>query len=153
MAVRPRRVPDADRPVFLRFLSDNRVPAPAVDRFVGIVEKHIVARNELARERLVAASIEAMANTLDHAHPKPTQLGTMRNRWWMSSRVNLADNEVTIVLFDQGVGIPNTRDPTAYESIRAALANISKLKLSTQPSDGEMILAATEYHQIGRAHV
>src|SRR3546814_7925319 len=67
----------------------------------------------------------------------------------MSSRVNLADNEVTIVLFDQGVGIPNTLDPTAYESIRAALANISKLKLSTQPSDGEMILAATEYHRSG----
>src|SRR3546814_1696898 len=73
----------------------------------------------------------------------------MRNRWWMSSRVNLADNEVTIVLFDQGVGIPNTLDPTAYESIRAALANISKLKLSTQPSDGEMILAETEYHRPG----
>src|SRR3546814_15751737 len=30
-----------------------------------------------------------------------------------------------------------------------ALANISKLKLSTQPSDGEMILAATEYHRSG----
>src|SRR3546814_10190813 len=71
----------------------------------------------------------------DLAHPNPTQLGTMRNRWWMSSRVNLADNEVTIVLFDQEVGIPNTLDPTAYESIRAALANISKLKLSTQPSE------------------
>src|SRR3546814_19519209 len=67
----------------------------------------------------------------------------------MSSRVNLADNEVTIVLFDQGVGIPNTLDPTAYESIRAALANISNLKLSTQPSAGEMILAATEYHRSG----
>src|SRR3546814_11461748 len=107
--------------VFLRFVSDNRVPAPEVDRFVGIVEKHIVALNELARERLVAAIIEAMANTLDHAHPNPTQLGTMRNRWWMSSRVNLADNEVTIVLFDQGVGIPNTLDTTAYESLRAAL--------------------------------
>src|SRR3546814_11283191 len=94
MGERPRMGPDPDRPVFLRFVSDNRVPAPEVDRFVGIVEKHIVALNELARERLVAAIIEAMANTLDHAHPNPTQLGTMRNRWWMSSRVNLADNEI-----------------------------------------------------------
>src|SRR3546814_2664067 len=62
MGERPRMGPDPDRPVFLRFVSDNRVPAPEVDRFVGIVEKHIVALNELARERLVAAIIEAMAN-------------------------------------------------------------------------------------------
>src|SRR3546814_15534703 len=55
MGERPRMGPDPDRPVFLRFVSDNRVPAPEVDRFVGIVEKHIVALNELARERLVAA--------------------------------------------------------------------------------------------------
>src|SRR3546814_6184617 len=88
MGERPRMGPDPDRPVFLRFVSDNRVPAPEVDRFVGIVEKHIVALNELARERLVAAIIEAMANTLDHAHLNPTQLGTIRNRWWMSSRVD-----------------------------------------------------------------
>src|SRR3546814_1268000 len=84
MGERPRMGPDPDRPVCLRFVSDNRVPAPEVDRFVGIVEKHIVALNELARERLVAAIIEAMANTLDHAHPNPTQLGTMRKRWWLS---------------------------------------------------------------------
>src|SRR3546814_10847117 len=49
MGERPRMGPDPDRPVFLRFVSDNRVPAPEVDRFVGIVEKHIVALNELAR--------------------------------------------------------------------------------------------------------
>src|SRR3546814_19162945 len=30
-----------------------------------------------------------------------------------------------------------------------ALANISKLKLSTQPSDGELILAAIEYQRSG----
>src|SRR3546814_20842890 len=58
MGERPRMGPDPDRPVFLRFVSDNRVPAPAVDRFVGIVEKHIVALNELASERLVARSEE-----------------------------------------------------------------------------------------------
>src|SRR3546814_6495594 len=48
-----RMGPDPDRPVFLRFVSDNRVPAPEVDRFVGIVEKHIVALNERSEERRV----------------------------------------------------------------------------------------------------
>lgn len=146
---RPKGGADPHKPIFLRFISDKRVPAQQVDQFVSIIEKSIVALNDLARERLVAAIIEAMANTLDHAHPDPVRMETMRDRWWMSSRVSLTDNEVTIVLFDQGVGIPNTLEATAYESIRAALANISKLRLSMQPSDGEMILAATEYHRSG----
>ena len=146
---RPRGDADPHKPIFLRFISDKRVPAEEVDRFVSIIERSIVALNDLARERLVAAIIEAMANTLDHAHPEPVRTETMRNRWWMSSRVSLVDKEVTIVLFDQGVGIPNTLEATSYESIRAALANISRLRLSLQPSDGEMILAATEYHRSG----
>ena len=149
IARRPTISDDDDGTVFLRFMSDNRVPAEEVDRFVSIIEKHIVSLNTLARERLVAAIIEAMANTLDHAHPAPVHLETMRNRWWMSSRVSLTENEVTIVLFDQGVGIPSTLDPTAYESIRAVLSSLTKLRLSAQPTDGEMILAATEYHRSG----
>src|SRR3546814_20535455 len=93
MGERPRMGPDPDRPVFLRFVSYNRVPAPEVDRFVGIVEKHIVALNEIARERLVAAIIEAMAKTLDNAHPKPTHQGKMRNCLWLRSLVKFAYNE------------------------------------------------------------
>jgi hypothetical protein len=146
---RPRANDDPSQPVFLRFLSENRVPAEQVDRFVGIIEKHIFSLNHLARERLVAAIIEAMANTLDHSHPFPSAGETMRNRWWLTSRINVAANEVTIVIFDQGVGIPKTLGATAYESIRAALANASKFRLTAQPSDGEMILAATEYHRSG----
>jgi hypothetical protein len=145
----PRAPPAEVKPVFLRFMSDNRVDAESVDRFVGVIEKHILKLNELARERLVAAIIEAMANTLDHAHPTSPGSDVMRNRWWLSSCLRIQEREVTIVLFDQGVGIPRTLDPTAYESIRAALTNISQLRLSTQPSDGEMILAATEYHRSG----
>ena len=145
----PRQVDDRDGPIFLRFLSDNRVYAELIDRFVSILENNIMAMNALARERLVAAIGEAMANSLDHAYPDPQPDFTMPNRWWMSSWVSSADREVSIAFFDQGVGIPNTLDPNAYESIRAALANISHLRLSARPSDGEIIMAATEYHRSG----
>ena len=65
----------------------------------------------------------------------------------MSSWINLAAKEVTIVFFDQGVGIPKTLKPDKYERIIAALKNITKLKFSAIPGDGEMIAAATEYHR------
>jgi hypothetical protein len=41
----------------------------------------------------------------------------MPHRWWMSSEVNLSKNEVTILFFDQGVGIPRTLAPDLYEVI------------------------------------
>src|SRR3546814_4686488 len=67
MGERPRKGPDPDRPVFLRFVSDNRVPAPEVDRFVGIVQKHIVALNALERDRLVDDVLERVEeNTSEH---------------------------------------------------------------------------------------
>ena len=136
------------RPVFLRFITGNRVDATLVDSFVSVLEKHIFTMNEKARGRLVAAVVEAMANTLDHAHPTPVPGMTMTNRWWMTSWVDLAAQEVTIMLFDQGVGIPVTLEPTAYESIRAALIGFVTLRgIAASPLDGEMILAATEFHR------
>lgn len=145
----PREESAEEYPIYLRFISDNRVYPEIIDRFVSILEKYIMAMNALARERLVAAIVEATSNALDHAYPQPQPRYAMPNRWWMSSWVSVAAKEVTIAFFDQGVGIPSTLDPTAYESIRAALANISQLRLSARPSDGEMILAATEYHRSG----
>lgn len=133
----------ADRSIFLRFVSGNRVDAESVDRFVSIVEKHIVPMNAVARGKLVAAIIEAMNNTLDHAHPNPDGKSTkLSHRWWLSSEVNIANREVRILLFDQGVGIPVTLPPDRYDRIRAFLT-----RLSPFPSDGEMIMAATELYR------
>lgn len=139
---RPKPDTTGERSVFLRFHSDNRVDSEVVDRFVGIVEKHILPMNAVARGKLVAAIIEAMNNTLDHAHPDTEAGQTMPHRWWMSSEVNLAKNEVTILFFDQGVGIPRTLSPDRYEVIRSLFT-----RLSPFPSDGEMIMAATELYR------
>jgi hypothetical protein len=144
----PEAEPDASRPIFLRFQTDNKVDAKMVDRFVEVLEEHFMTLNELARGRLVAAIIEAMNNTLDHAHPTTIAGETMPRRWWMSSWVNVRDRDVTVMLFDQGVGIPETLDATLYERVRATLKEIINLNaISAQPSDGEMILAATELYR------
>ena len=141
---------DPGRPVFLRFSSSNRVDSELVDRLVSVVEQHLFKMNEIARGRLVAAIIEAMNNTLDHAHPIKIANETMPNRWWISASVDLVEREVMVMLFDQGVGIPATLEPTTYERIRARLRGAITLKsIASEPSDGEMILAATELHRTG----
>lgn len=137
------------RPIFLRFISEYRVIPELADRFVGIVEKALFPMNDLARQRLVVAIKEAMQNTLDHAHPKAEKASNARHRWWLSCWVNLERKEISIVFFDQGVGIPNTLEPTAYEKIVAALSNITSFRFSTEPSDSEMIAAATEIFRSG----
>lgn len=152
----PKDTNDPSRPVFLPFISGNKVEAKDIDAFVAVIEKQLIPMNDVARGKLVGAIIEAMNNTLDHAHPHTVHGETMPNRWWMSSWINVADREVMIMVFDQGVGIPVTLTPTRYERIRSALAgNASFPGLTAQPSDGEIILAATELyrtstHQRGR---
>lgn len=149
----PDVAPDSIGPsnrVYLPFITGNRVEAELVDRFVEVVENNLFAMNEVARGRLVAAIIEAMNNTLDHAHPTVIAGETMTNRWWLSSWVDAATKAVTVMLFDQGVGIPATLDPSLYEKIRSALRGVVGLRsISLRPSDGEMILAATELHRTG----
>ncbi|WP_292959711.1 ATP-binding protein [Novosphingobium sp. UBA1939] len=139
---RPKPDTTGERSVFLRFHSGNKVDSQTVDRFVGIVEKHILPMNAVARGKLVAAIIEAMNNTLDHAHPETVDGQTMPHRWWMSSEISLTRNEVTILFFDQGVGIPHTLSPDRYDRIRALVT-----RLSPFPTDGEMIMAATELYR------
>lgn len=137
------------KPIFLRFMSEYRVFPQLADRFVSIIENALIPMDQLARERLVVAIKEAMQNTLDHAHPDLPDQSSSRKRWWMSSWVNLERKEVSIVFYDQGVGIPKTLEPSRYERIVASLRNISDFRFSSTPSDGELIAAATEIFRSG----
>lgn len=139
---------DPDQPIYLKFITDNRADWGLADAFVSIVEKRVMSFNELARQRLVKAIGEAINNTLDHAHPVAVP-GSMKNRWWLSARTNVVRKEICVVILDQGVGIPETLDPNDYEQLRAFLTNILQFRLSAEPTDGEMILAATAYRRSG----
>ncbi len=142
-------IPEVDgnpcKPVFLKFITGNLVDSASIDRFVGIIEKNIVPMNDAARQKLVGAIIEAMGNTLEHSAPDARPGTIMAGRWWLSSRVNVSRKEVMVMLFDHGVGVPATVTPTLYERIRAALDSLFNLRrLTAQPTDGELIMAATE---------
>lgn len=145
----PRAAPDPSKPIYLKFMTDNRADWGLADQFVTIVENNLMQFNDLARQRLVKAIGEAITNTLDHAHPPDADGDPMRNRWWLSAWLHLEKKEVAIIVLDKGVGIPSTLPPSDYERISAFLNNLLQLRLSSSPSDGELILAATEYHRSG----
>lgn len=145
----PEPKAEIGKPIFLRFISEFHVLPQLADRFVSIIENALIPMNQLARERLVVAIKEAMQNTLDHAHPELPGARSSRHRWWMSSWVNIERKEVSIVFFDQGVGIPKTLEPTRYEKIIAAISSLSTFRFSSTPSDGELIAAATEIFRSG----
>lgn len=140
---------DPSKPIYLNFLTDNRADWGLADSFVSIVEKHLIQFNELARQRLVKAIGEAINNTLDHAHPAGVARDPMRNRWWLSAWVNIQNKEIAIIVLDKGVGIPSTLPPTDYEKISAFINNLLQFRLSATPTDGELLIAATEYHRSG----
>lgn len=149
--VRPKAENDPTQPVFLRFITSNRVESEMADNFVSVIEKHLFPMNDVARGKLVGAIIEAMNNTLDHAHPTHRAGLSMPDRWWLSSWTNVAEKEVMIMLFDQGVGVPRTLKPDVYDLIRAALRGTLQFrgKMTPAASDGEMIMAATELYRTG----
>jgi hypothetical protein len=135
------------RPLYLPFLTDTQVIGAAVDRFVGIIENHLIPLNAAARGKLVGAIKEAMGNVFDHAYKHPTEFHSMQHRWFMSSRVDLVRHEVMVTLYDQGNGIPATLDADLIDRIRAALVGSADVLLHA--SDGYTIKLATELWRTG----
>lgn len=126
------------RPVFLPFRSLKKVQPGLAATFVELVEKHAIALNPLARVRMVAALKEAMGNAHEHAYKAPAEFPTLIHRWWLAGHIDPERREMMVLILDQGVGIPNTLEPTYIERARALR------KLSLTPTDGELIRAATE---------
>ncbi len=67
-----------------------------------------------SKRHLYAAVTEAMTNVVHHAYGDQKILPN----WWLSASYNVTDGEVVIMLFDQGVGIPETLPRKFSEQIR-----------------------------------
>ena len=132
---------DPAKPFFFKFRTFNTVDSVFAAQFCEMVVSNAFAMSPLAKGRMVAALKEAMGNAVEHAYMQATDFPPMKNRFWVTGYVDKTAGEMMITLFDQGVGIPNTLDPTAFERIRSAL------KARWTPTDGHMIAAATELHR------
>ena len=84
---------------------------------------------------------EAMTNVSNHAYPKDYLAGSLfkKKQWWMSASFNNATKKLTIIFYDQGIGIPTSLPRTTPEKVRKAL-NL----LLFSDDDGKMIEAAVK---------
>jgi hypothetical protein len=132
----------ADRPRFVKFISFDSVESEVAALITDVVSVGAFAMSDQLQRRMTGALKEAMGNAVEHAYRERSKLPRMDGRWWCAAYVEPRQGEMMIILFDQGVGIPGTLDPGVFEIITALITT-----RKWEPSDGNMIAAATELYR------
>lgn len=139
--------------VVLPFLTDAEVTPERTDTFLDTLVsaiKDTVEMDERSQRYLYGAIIEAMKNAGEHAYKLPSSHQRLKRRWWLTAALDLGLREVSISLFDQGVGIPLTLEA----DLRAIAESVANLE-GFSPPDSLLIEIATRTgrtstHQAGR---
>ena len=66
---------------------------------------------------LFGAVCEAMTNVVHHAYEGVRNTPGVLRRWWLSAAFDARDGELVILIYDQGLGIPNTIPRNFGESV------------------------------------
>ncbi|MGD9637937.1 MAG: hypothetical protein AB7U85_02625 [Alphaproteobacteria bacterium] len=87
-------------------------------------------------QQLQAGLTEAMTNSIHHAYPIEYLQNNMikEKLWWMSASINLRNKILTVMFYDEGVGIPKTL-PKTWPELFKSIAGFT--------GDAEIIQAAT----------
>ncbi|MGN7611832.1 hypothetical protein ACQZV8_07075 [Magnetococcales bacterium HHB-1] len=96
------------------------------------------------QDNLYAGLTEAMNNVSSHAYPESKEYENfpyIRKRWWMTGSYAFKERKLTIIFYDQGVGIPKTVK---------SLVGANKIEnffrhFGSKDSDGARIKVAVEY--------
>ncbi|WP_138511660.1 hypothetical protein [Maricaulis alexandrii] len=124
--------------LYVNYQSFTNVDSPHITRIRDDLMEAFPHFDTLAKQRMKGAIIEAISNVFDHAFRVPARFPLVGRRSWLGGVVNREMGQFTLMVYDQGGGIPGTLEPSVVERIRATGA------LRSRPSDGEMIEAATK---------
>lgn len=105
--------------VFLKFLSDNvKNGSDNEGELARQLRRQIEAfAGQINKQQLFQGLSEAMANVHHHAYPSPS--GFKSTRFWMSASFSVASRRLTVMFYDQGIGIPATLPASRLtESVR-----------------------------------
>ena len=121
---------------YIRFRSGRHVEGKAIEDLRTLDLVPFFGDSVPKRRRLYAAVAEAMTNVVHHAYQNETRTRTIRPNWWLSASHNVQAGEIRILLYDQGIGIPQTLPKKFGERVQQILPK------GLWSTDAEMILAA-----------
>ena len=127
--------------IYVKFISGISAQGQkAIELRDGIEAK---IKNIIPNKKFIQKGLtEAMTNVSNHAYPDEhlNNLNFKDQRWWMSASYNRKTSNLTLIFYDQGIGIPESfrNNPSKWEYIK----NIFPLKPNVQ--DSEIIKSAFE---------
>lgn len=93
---------------YIKFQSGNLSDGSLAEPLLCAVSEYLGSKME---EHLLYIGLsESMTNVVQHAYPRDVNYAykTINDQWWLSGSYSASDNKLTIMFYDQGVGIPNT---------------------------------------------
>ncbi|MDA3895378.1 MAG: hypothetical protein PF482_04425 [Desulfobacteraceae bacterium] len=93
---------------FFKFLTGKASDGEIADKLMKSMGPALGA--EYNEERLYIAMSEAMTNVVQHAYPENENFKypILPNQWWTAGSFNRKSKMMTVLFYDQGVGIPAT---------------------------------------------
>ena len=93
---------------FFRFRTGAYTTGSDVAKFADEIQN--CAGSLPKRKTMYRGITEAMANVANHAYPSDHDynLPIFPGRWWMGGSYDSATRKLTVIVYDQGVGIPHT---------------------------------------------
>lgn len=104
--------------VMLPFLTDLEIKTGRLETFIEAlttIMTDVVTMDARSQRYLYGAIIEAMKNAGEHGYKVKPPHQPMGHRWWLSAGLDVRHKEVSILLFDQGAGIPATLEPDLWK--------------------------------------
>lgn len=122
----------------------NKVPEAAVSIAEVFPDSDASEQGSHRKRRVHAAIVEGLLNVVQHAYASSNPGASVSNspenerRWWAIAICDEKDQEFWLVVYDRGVGIPNTLKPTVLERVKliAGVKSRDELLIEAAMEDG-----------------
>ena len=126
--------------VILPMISGNQLDNEKLDSIQKNLSENV--KNFNTNAYIYDALVEAVYNAIKHAYPEnePFEFPPISKQWWAAGSWLPAKSEVKLIVYDQGVGIPNTLPASGlWEKMRNKLEGYNLAK-----ANAKMIEAAVQ---------
>ncbi len=125
---------------FIKYVSGNILIGERLAEFLEKISlfRFIESVDFATSKKPYESLAESIANVLHHAYPQSQarKYPVLPNQWWMSGHINEKEKSVSLMFYDQGVGIPYTLPTTYFKYF--------SIPLILEPTDSKYIQKAVQ---------